>query len=76
MEKISNKPKMSKLNLNCMFFEINLSQKGDIYTARTSSLAKIKNIKNPIPESSSTKSFELAVQKLIPKIETALEGTN
>ena len=47
MEKISIKPKMSKINLNCMSFEIKLSMKGDIFRARSSSLAKIANVKVP-----------------------------
>ena len=49
MEKISIKPKMSKINLNCMSFEIKLSMKGDIFRARSSSLAKIENVKVPRP---------------------------
>ena len=75
MEKISIKPKMSKINLNCMSFEIKLSMKGDIFRARSSSLAKIANVKVPRPEASSKYSYESAIQNLIPKIENSLEGT-
>lgn len=76
MEKISTQPKMSKINLNYMSFEIKLSMKGEIYRARSSSLSKIENIKNPRPEATSNLSYEMAIQNLIPKIEDALEGTN
>ena len=76
MEKISTQPKMSKINLNCMSFEIKLSMKGEIFRARSSSLMKIENIKNPRPEATSKQSYEMAIQNLIPKIEEALEGTN
>ena len=75
MEKISIKPKMSKINLNCMSFEIKLSMKGDIFRARSSSLAKIANVKVTRPEASSKYSYESAIQNLIPKIENSLEGT-
>ena len=76
MEKISTQPKMSKINLNCMSFEIKLSMKGEIFRARSASLLKIENVKNPRPESTSKISYEMAIQNLIPKIEDALEGTN
>lgn len=76
MEKIIIQPKMSKINLNCMYFEIKLSMKGDIYRARSSTLSKISNIKNIRPEGSSKYSFESAIQNLIPKIEQSLEDTN
>ena len=76
MEKISTQPKMSKINLNCMSFEIKLSMKGEIFRARSASLLKIENVKNPRPESTSKISYEMAIQNLIPKIEEALEGTN
>ena len=76
MEKLSIQPKMSKINLNCMSFEIKLSMKGGIYRARSSSMSKIYNIKNARPEASSKQSFEMAIQNLIPKIENSLEGTD
>ena len=75
MEKITTQPKMSKINLDSMFFEIILSMKGDSYRARSSSLSKIPNIKDARPESSSKYSYENAIQKLIPKIENSLSVT-
>lgn len=76
MEKIVTQPKMSKLNLNCMLFEINLSTKNNTYRARCASLSKISQVKSIRPEASSKTSFDNAVQNLIPKIESALEGTD
>ncbi|MBO6232926.1 MAG: site-specific integrase [Clostridia bacterium] len=76
MEKIYVQPKMSKINLNCMFFEISLSMKGGYYRARSSSLKTICIKKNDRPETLSKISYENAVNKLIPKIENYLEGTN
>lgn len=75
MDKIVNIPKMSKIDLNNMFFEITLSQKGDGFRARSSSLACIENIKDSRPEAFSKISYENAIQKLIDKIEKALNGT-
>ena len=76
MEKIFTQSKMSKINLDTMFFEIILSTKGDSFRVRSSSLAQISNIKNDRPEATSTISYENAIQKLIPKIENSLEGTD
>lgn len=76
MEKIVTQPKMSKLNLNCMFFEVIMTTKGNKYRVRSSSLAQIPNIKNVRPEATSTISYENAIQKLIPKLKDALTGTN
>lgn len=76
MEKIVTMPKMSKIDLNKMCFKIILSMKGDIYRARTETLSKIPNIKNNRPEATSKNSYNDAVQKLIPKIENSLEGTD
>lgn len=75
MEKIFTQPKMSKISLDCMFFEIILSSKGNGFRARSSSMAKIANIKEARPEATSKYSYENAIQKLIPKIENALVGT-
>ena len=44
MEKIVTMPKMSKINLDSMFFEIILSMKGDSFRARSSSIAQINNV--------------------------------
>ncbi|MBQ3413881.1 MAG: site-specific integrase [Clostridia bacterium] len=76
MEKICIQPKMSKINLNCIYFEISLSMKGEFYRARSSSLAKITTNKNNRPDSLSKTSFENAVKTLIPKIESILKETN
>lgn len=66
---------MSKINLDSMFFEIILSRKGDGYRVRTSCMSNIPNIKNLRPEATSQYSYEDAIQKLVPKIETALLRT-
>lgn len=58
-----------------MFFEIILSRKGDGYRVRTSCMSNIPNIKNLRPEATSQYSYEDAIQKLVPKIETALLRT-
>ena len=76
MEKIVTPPKMSKISLNSMSFEIILTMKDKGFRARSSSMAQIANIKNPRPEATSQYSYENAIQKLIPKIEAALVGTN
>lgn len=76
MEKIVTMPKMSKINLDSMFFEIILSMKGDSFRARSSSIAQINNVNETRPEATSKISYENAIQKLIPKIEKALVGTN
>ena len=76
MEKIVTKPKMSRIDLNKMCFKIILSMKGDKYRARTETLSKIPNIKSTRPEATSKNSYNDAVQKLIPKIENSLEGTD
>ena len=76
MEKIVTPAKMSITNLDCMFFEIILSMKGEKYRARTTSLAKINNIKNLRPEAVSRISYENAIQAVIPKIEDSLSCTN
>lgn len=76
MEKINIQPKMSKINLDSMFFEIILSMKGDKFRARSSSLTAISNVKDVRPEALSKDSYENAIQRLIPKIENALIGTN
>lgn len=76
MEKIVTMPKMSKVNLDSMFFEIILSMKGDSFRARSSSIAQINNVNDTRPEATSKISYENAIQKLIPKIENALVGTN
>ena len=69
-------PKMLKIDLDSMFFEIILSKKGASFRARSSSIAQINNVNDTRPEATSKISYENAIQKLIPKIETALEGTN
>lgn len=76
MEKITTMPKMLKIDLDSMFFEIILSKKGESFRARSSSIAQINNVNDTRPEATSKISYENAIQKLIPKIETALEGTN
>lgn len=76
MEKINIQPKMSKINLNTMFFEISLSMKGEFYRARSSSLSKITTVKNIRPDALSKISFENAIQNLIPKIKEILKNTN
>lgn len=76
MEKIVTPAKMSKTNLDSMFFEIILNMKGDKFRARSSSLAKINNVKVLRPESVSKISYENAIQGIIPKIEDALSCTN
>lgn len=76
MEKIVTMPKMSKINLDSMFFEIILSMKGDSFRAKSSSIAQINNVNDTRPEATSKVSYENAIQKLIPKIEEALVGTN
>ena len=75
MEKIVTMPKMSKINLDSMFFEIILSMKGDSFRARSSSIAQINNVNDTRPEATSKVSYENAIQKLIPKIEKALFNT-
>lgn len=76
MERINIQPKMTKIDLNTMFFEITLSMKGKFFRARSASLSKIINVKNTRPDALSKTSFENAIQNLIPKIEKSLEGTN
>lgn len=76
MEKIITPSKMSKINLNSLFFEIILSMKGSSFRARTASMTQITNIKDTRPEATSTSSYENAIQKLIPKIENSLKGTD
>lgn len=76
MEKIITPQKISKISLDCMFFEIILTIKNNKFRARSSSMAQIVNIKNPRPEAMSQYSYENAIQRLIPKIEAALVGTN
>ena len=76
MEKIFTQSKISKINLDTMFFEIILSTKGNSFRVRSASLAQIPNIKIDRPEATSTISYENAIQKLIPKIENSLEGTD
>ena len=68
MNKIESKPRITKIKENSVFYEIKLSKKGNLYRARTSSLAKIHNVKNPRPETTSSYSFDDAINKLIPKI--------
>lgn len=75
MEKIITAPKMSKINLESMFFEIILSMKGTSYRARSESITQIPNVKEVRPEATSICSYENAIQKLIPKIENSLDGT-
>lgn len=75
MDKIYTKPKMSKMDNNCMFLEIKLNKKGEYFRARTSTLLKINN-SNKRPEALSKISYENAIDKLIPKIEKSLIGTN
>lgn len=50
--------------------------KGDSFRARSSSIAQINNVNETRPEATSKISYENAIQKLIPKIEKALVGTN
>lgn len=76
MNKIACKPKITKINANSILYEIKLTMKGPIYRARTSSLAQIYNVTNPRPEATSKFSFNDAINKLIPKIESSLSGTN
>ena len=76
MEKIFTQSKISKINLDTMFFEIILSTKGNSFRVRSASLAQIPNINIDRPEATSTISYENAIQKLIPKIENSLEGTD
>ncbi len=76
MEKIVTQSKMSKINLDSMFFEIILSIKGSSFRARSASLAQISNVKDTRPEATSIISYENAIQKLIPKIESSLDGTD
>ena len=76
MEKIDIQPKMSKISLNTMFFEISLSMKGEFYRARSASLSKITTAKNTRPDALSKISFENAIQNLIPKIKEILKNTN
>ena len=68
MEKLIATPKMSKIDLSKMCFKILLSMKGDKFRARSEILSQIPNITNKRPEATSTKSYNDAVQKLIPKI--------
>lgn len=76
MEKIVTPLKMSKINDNTMSFEILLSAKFNGFRARSSCLSKINNIKDLRPEAFSKYSYEDAIQKLIPKLQSALLGTN
>lgn len=76
MEKIITQSKMSKINLGSIFFEISLSMKGNSFRARSSSIAQISNVKDIRPEATSKNSYENAIQKLIPKIENSLSGTD
>lgn len=76
MNKIESKPRITKIKENSVFYEIKLSKKGNLYRARTSSLAKIHNVKNPRPETTSSYSFDDAINKLIPKIKISLSSTN
>lgn len=76
MEKIYTQSRMSKIELDSMFFEIIICKKGDGFRARCSSMSKIPNIRDFRPEATSQISYENAIQKLIPKIENALCGTN
>ena len=76
MERINIQPKMSKIDLNTMFFEISLSMKGEFFRARSASLSKIINTKNVRPDALSKISFENAIQNLIPKIKDSLKGTD
>ena len=76
MEKICTPVKMTKFNLDSLSFEIILSEKGNGFRARVSSMAQIPNIKDPRPEATSSKSYNDAIQKLIPKIENSLCGTD
>lgn len=76
MEKIITSPKMTRLDLDNMFFEIILSTKGTSFRARSSSLSQIPNVKDTRPEATSKVSYENAIQKLIPKIENSLITTN
>lgn len=75
MEKINTIPKMYKIDLNTIFFEIKLSMKGEKFRARSSSLAQIQNVKDIRPEATSSISYQNAIEKLIPKVENALNGT-
>ena len=76
MEKMIATPKMSRIDLNEMCFKILLSMKGNKFRARSEILSQIPNIKNSRPEATSTKSYNDAVQKLIPKIQDSLKDTN
>lgn len=76
MEKICTPVKMTKFNLDSLSFEIILSEKGNRFRARVSSMAQIPNIKDPRPEATSSRSYDDAIQKLIPKVETSLCGTD
>ena len=76
MERINIQPKMSKIDLNTMFFEISLSMKGEFFRVRSASLSKIINTKNVRPDALSKISFENAIQNLIPKIKDSLKGTD
>ena len=76
MEKMITTPKMSRIDLNKMCFKILLSMKGDKFRARSEILSQIPNIKNSRPEATSTKSYNDAVQKLIPKIQDSLKDTD
>ena len=75
MEEFKTIPKMQTFNFNSLMLSIKLSVKGEYYRARTS-LNKIPNAKTIRPEAISSISFENAVQKLLPKIEKSLIGTN
>ena len=76
VEKMIATPKMSKIDLSKMCFKILLSMKGDKFRARSEMLSQIPNIKNIRPEATSIKSYNDAVQKLIPKIQDSLDGTD
>ena len=76
MEKMIATPKMSKIDLSKMCFKFLLSMKGDKFRARSEMLSQIPNIKNIRPEATSIKSYNDAVQKLIPKIQDSLDGTD
>lgn len=76
MEKIYTTSKITKIDLDNMFFEISLSMKGSSFRARSSSISQISGVKDARPEATSTISYENAVQKLIPKLENSLNGTD
>lgn len=75
MEKVITTPKMTRIDLENIFFDIILSMKGNSFRARSSSLSQIPGVKDTRPEATSTTSYENAIQKLIPKLESSLSGT-